>query len=378
MVNVLGKYLDALYLSISFEFPDHLKKLLTVEKEAARDSADDLRLFTEYIAGIPGGAWYIRPTGSGKYQYVLENASLWIAFSTWANMPALQIQFKAETLYEYEADALGTIVDTLVRFFIGPELAYTEKVSRCDVAVDFQSEDFELPEMEDVVTRARHRAVYYRNSTPNTLTLGKRNQALQAQIYCKSEELQTSEKAWMYHVWEQSEGFRSDWLVWRAELRMFREGLHQFDISTLDELLASLGDLADYAVGGAGSWVRVVDEASRGHRASRRPNALWWDRVVDAFRSDSLRSGRKRKGYDPLPSYTRCVELAGSLMARAASLARLGGYSASLSPESFGRHLGRDYERILKEKQTSWSEKINLKTAELRTIAWGKAALATN
>ena len=63
-----------------------------------------------YSLGLSGGTWYIRPYGHGKYQYLPENAALWIAFSTWANMPPLQIQFKAVTLYEYGRDAFSELV----------------------------------------------------------------------------------------------------------------------------------------------------------------------------------------------------------------------------------------------------------------------------
>jgi hypothetical protein len=161
MLAVLGKHIDALYLSVSFDFPDHLRKLLGVLKESAKESADDMAEVTDYIPGVPGGAWYIRPYGNGKYQYVLENAAFWIAFSTWANMPALQLQFKAVTLYEYESEVYGEMVDRLVRFFVGAEVSYKAKVSRCDLAVDFQDDYFELPDMRDVVTRARKRTVHY-------------------------------------------------------------------------------------------------------------------------------------------------------------------------------------------------------------------------
>lgn len=371
MLAVLGKFIDALYLSCTFEFPGHLRGLLAAAKEDAKGSGDDMRLYTENIAGVPGGAWYIRPYGHGKYQYVLENAAFWVAFSTWANMPAMQLQFKAVTLYEYDADSYLEMVNRVVRFFIGPELLYKCKPSRCDLAVDFQEDGFALPDMADVVTRARARALHFKGSEANTLTLGRRNQAVQAQIYDKSEELAHSEKAWMIDVWKSSGEYRESLAVWRTELRFYREGLRAFEIDTLEDLLASLGDLASYAVDeSAGSWLRVCEPTTRQENTSRRSAASWWIAVAAALREGLLSSGRKRKGYDPRPSFNRAVELAGAHMARAASIARIAGLYDVLLPGPFGAQVGELYQSILERKRSSWAEKCNAKTAELRANVW--------
>ena len=379
-MTILGKHLDALYLSVSFEFPEHLKRLFTALKGDGRGSGGDMREVQGNISGVPGGAWYIRPGGTGKYQYVMENASMWVAFSTWANMPALQIQFKAATLYEYAPEVLGGIVDTFVRFWIGPELIYKAKVSRCDVAVDFQQPDFSLPEMADVVTKARTRTVHYDGADPNTITLGKRNGALQAQIYCKSKELESVDKAWMLQVWEASGLYDKGLSVWRAELRYYREGLRGFDVDTLDELFASLGDLAEYAIGdNAGTWLRVAGPETRGENTSRRHVTGWWAGVRSAFLEGALSSGRKRKGYNPRPSFDRCVELAGAHMARAAAYSRVGESkevlfsdlrTLSMNPSAFGHFMGESYRQQLRRKGRSWADRVNLKTAELRAVAW--------
>ena len=380
MITVLGKHLDALYLSITFEFPDHLKRLLDALKQEAKDSHDDLLEIHDGIPGVPGGAVYIRPGGRGKYQYVMENASIWCAWSTWANMPALQLQFKAETLYENSSLELGEIVEAFVRAWIGPKLTYKAKVTRADLAVDFQQAEFELPEMQDVVTRAKSRTVHYQGDTANGITLGKRNQALQAQIYCKSMELDVSEKHWMLEVWESSGNYDPNLAVWRAELRFFREGLRGFGVDTLVDFLHHAGDLCEYAIGDtSGSWLRVADPATRGKEQQRRHVTGWWGEVRDAFLADAPTTGRKRKGYDPRPSYTRCIELAGAHMARAAALARLGEARDMLStelrtlatnPEQFGRVVGQTYRDHLKTKRLTWADKVNTRTAEMRARVW--------
>lgn len=305
---------------------------------------------------------------------------MWCAFSTWANMPALRIQFKAAALYEYEPDVLGGIVDDFVRAWIGPKLIYKAKVTRADVCVDFQQPDFRLPDMADVVTRARERTVHYLGSDPNAITLGKRNGSLQAQIYCKSKELEQVSKAWMLQVWEASGKYDKTLAVWRAELRYYRDGLRAFGIDTLDDLLSSLGDLAEYAIGdSAGSWLRISEASSRGEQSQRRHVTAWWSGVRSAFLDGAMTSGRKRKGYDPRPSYSRCVEMAGSMMARAAALARFGDAkdvmsselrTIAMNPEAFARVVGNTYREHLRSKQMSWADKVNIRTAELRTVAW--------
>lgn len=371
MLSILGRHIDALYLSVSFEFPLYLKEILDEGKKQAQENESDLALLRENIMGVPGGPWYVKAHGHGKYQYVMENASFWMALTTWKNLPSVQLQFKAGTLYEYEPEQYSRIVDYLIRGLIGPKLCYSVKVSRCDLAVDFQEQGFKLPDMADVVTRARDRVVNYKGDRPNTLTLGKRHGTLQAQVYCKSEELLVSDKAWMYEVWRASGEFREDLPVWRAELRYYREALRSFEVDTLDDVLASLGDLAMYTVGDEGSsWLRIADPRTRGKQVQTRGSAGWWSAVSGALRDGLLSSGRKRKGYDPRPSYTRCIELAGAHLARAASIARLGGYRLPLSCETFSVIAAEKYEGMLGRKGMTWADKVNSKTAELRGIAW--------
>jgi len=382
MLSTIGKYIDALYVSVIFEMPDALRDLLAAAKEDAKASGDDLLRLVE-LAGVPGGPFYMRPAGRGKYQYVLENGCYWLAFSTWANMPALQLQFKANTLYEYEPEVYGDLVDRVVRGFLGTgatvgdqdslHVPYEVKVSRCDLAVDFQMEQFRLPAMEDVITRARQRAQYYRGARATSITLGQRNQALQSQIYCKSEEVLTGDKSWMFDVWRATGNYREDLPVWRAELRFFREGLRAFDVFTVAELVEVLGDLCRYAVGdGPGSWMRVADPESRDLKiVTQRSTVGWWSSLAEFFCAGLLSVGRKRRRYDPKPSLDRCIRLAGSMMARAAALHRIG-YEARtpLRPDEFGRWVGREYEKRLSRSGSGWADKVNVGTAALRAVVY--------
>jgi hypothetical protein len=371
MPTVLGKHLDTLFLSASFVFPEHLKERLEAVKQDAQDSTDDTAMYTEWIPGVPGTAFYIKPYGNARATYILENSHFYLGFSKRGIGPELDIQFKAECLYEYAPEALPEIVERLVRFFVGSGLSYDLKVRRADVAVDFQQEGFKLPEKSEIVSRARYTSRHSDNREDTTLTIGRSGQAVQAQIYNKSLELDSSGKEWMRDVWEASGVWRETLIVWRAECRFFREGLRAFDVVTLEDLIASLGDLCAYAVGTeAGSWLRFVEPESRDSRSSRRRSAAWWSTICSAFVAGELVTGRKRKGYDPRPSFNRCVELAGAHMARAAALARFGGWTPAHSPANFAKRVGAHYEDLLERKGQTWADKVNERTRSMKAKAW--------
>lgn len=372
MITTLGRHIDTLEVSVFFDFPGSLKTLLDAAKEEAKQDETGLFMFSPTITGLPGGPCYIRAYGRRKYQWIIENGSFYAEISTWKSQPAVKFQFKAATLYEYEPDQYGAIVDRFVRALVGSKLEYTHKVRRCDLAVDFQESGFKLPDMPDVITRARERVVNWNRNTPNAITLGKRENALQVQLYNKSEEILVSGKAWMLEVWRASGVYNESLPVWRAEVRWFREGLRSLDVNTLDELLGSLGDLAMYSVGESnGSWLRIADPASRDLQVQTREPASWWSAVCRALRDGLLSTGRKRKGYDPRPSLDHLVKLVGSMMARIAALQRIGYRSTTpLDPSRFGSWVGWQYQKRLALDGRTWPDKVNEQALGLRGVAW--------
>jgi hypothetical protein len=371
MPTILGKHLDTLSLSASFVFPEHLGRIFDALKQDAQDSTDDMAMFTEGIRGVPGTAFYIKPYGNQRANYILENSHFYLGFSKRGVGPELDIQIKAECLYEYGLDAMPEMMDRLVRYFIGPELSYDLKVRRADVAVDFQQKGFKLPEDSDIVSRARYTARHSDCREAVTLTIGKADQAVQVQIYNKTLELESSGKYWMRDVWEASGLYEKLIPVWRAENRFFREGLRAFQVETLEDLIASLGDLCSYAVGvSPGVWLRFADPESRDSRSARRTSAPWWSVICAAFVSGELVTGRKRKGYDPRPAFNRCVELAGAHMAKAAALSRFGGWTLAHSPANFAKRVGAHYEHLLERKGQTWGEKVNDRTRAMKAKAW--------
>ena len=372
MVSILGRHVDTLEVSVRFDFPDTPKVLLDAAKDEPKNDETGLALFAPTIPGLPGGPCYIRAYGRRKYQWLIENGSFFAELSTWKSQPALLFKFKAATLYEYDPDQYGAIVDTFVRALIGSKLEYSHKVRRVDLAVDFQQPDFSLPDMPDVITRAKERVVNWDRNTPNAITLGKRENALQVQLYNKSSEVLVSGKWWMWDVWAASGNYESLLPVWRVECRWFREGLHQFDLDTLDDVLAALGDLARYSVGESnGVWLRIADPASRDDQTQTRAAASWWSSVVHALKDGLLTSGRKRKGYDPQPSLDHLIKLLGSLLAKIGALQRFGYRSTTaLDPVRLAQWVGWQYEKRLALDGKTWPDKVNDKMLDLRCTAW--------
>ncbi len=367
MTAILGRHIDGLRVSAKFRFPAHLKAIFDALKDEAKEDAGDLALVRDHISGVPGGPWYIKAKGRANYQYILENSAFYVELSTWASLPSLVVQFKAGTLYEYDPESYEVFVDRLVRYFVGPKLSYSAQVSRFDLAVDFQEDGFSLPDMADVITRARDRTVNYKGDAANTLTLGRRHGSLQAQIYNKSEEILVSDKRWMEQVWSASGNYDARLPVWRCEVRWFRQGLRSLELSTLSEVLASLGDLAYLSVGeSAGSWLRVADPGSRGLEAQDRGVASWWSAVQGALKGGLLASGRKRKGYDPSYSFTVAVERAGAYMVRVGSILRVAGYRSGMTSSLVASLVGERYDGLLESKGRCWVDQVNARTAEMR------------
>ena len=378
-LTALGTHLDTLYLSIYCELPQKRKDLFEGARLEAQEEESDKRELCE-VPGLPGGMWYMRPYGRGeRFRYVMENASFYVAICAYetTKFPRIDFQFKAETLYEYGTQSYAELVRRYVRAFFGL-LDYEVKVSRADVAVDFQLEGFECPQMADVVTRARKWQAHGDYGLQNGLILGrgKKHGALEAKIYNKSLEIEGSDKAWMFQIWKAAGGYSDQLPVWRAEVTLYRQGLAAFEVNTLEDFIGSMGDLLGYAIGeGAGGWLRVCDPSTRHHKdhkhEARRESADWWGELREQFLKKAAKTGRKRKGHDPNPTIVRNIELAGAHMVRAAALARLHtGHQLPRNPEAWGREVGRMYAELLSGKGKSWAEKLNTAMDDLKAVTW--------
>lgn len=362
MTSTLGCHLDALYHSVYGELNESVLLLLEASKEEAKDRESRRRRFSS-VAGVPGGDFYIQAFGRGKAQYILRNSAMYLELSTWANMPTLHIQFSAITLYEYDVPALQIVVQRLIFTFMAS--VEREKVSRVDLAVDFQQADFEMPALGDIKTRAVDGHLNTRRQHVTAITHGHRR-TMQVQIYRKSERLQADKKEWMREVWRATGRYDEQLPVIRVELRFFRELLNNVrapggatGINSLGDLQGSLGDLVRYAVSAApGAFYRICDPA---HQASasnqgRRKASCWWSAVVECFHLLTSTQGRQRVRRAAQILYSSASDRAFRGLARAAALARVAGFHRAANAGQFARDLVRAH---LDNEPSYWSELVS-------------------
>jgi hypothetical protein len=424
-IKVLGTYLDALYLSAYGE-PDEdrygslseLKAQLHSDEERYRSlwrrldrdletqvlskdgeplSDEELALLDRSrresfdrvevgeIAGVPGGALYLHAKGAGKYQFVLRNNDLYVELTSWANLPSLRIEFLAHALYRYTFSELQEIASSVARHF----LRFTEKVkvSRADVAVDFQpGEGWTLPDPASIVTFARRRVVHYEGDEATSLLVGERRGGLQVAIYNKGLETLTSGKEWMASVWAEScPGYDPELPVWRMEVRMYRrfmglmEDVRGHGIETIADLEMSLGDVVSAVFEPSGSskrrsegWFRVVEPGGDSNLA-RRPVAGWFGRVVSRMGEGLERVGRARRRVAKCRvSLHKIHDRIYKAVASAAAVSRASGGYSGVSFEEFLRSLAWSVPRS--RDTSSWEDDVLKRMGEYLLSPVGSAA----
>jgi len=248
---VLGKYVDGLRVSIQGRLKDEIIGALGAAKEEALRRSRDGRAGDFAVPGLPVGPLRISPTARNKYEFILRNGAVYLEVTSWANLPALIIQPMACVFYQHDLGEVEAMVDDIAAFFLEP--GFEILVSSFHLAVDFQGEEFELPDARDVITRARKRKVEGDGPEPNTMTFGRRNGALQVQIYDKTEELGKSGKGWMRDVWREGGRYTEGFAVWRVEYRFSRKKLRELGINTIADLRVGMGDLVQAVVGDGGA-----------------------------------------------------------------------------------------------------------------------------
>lgn len=279
-VIVLGKYTDALHLSVMGKLKDGVLEDLAFRKKSSLQA-----FLAGYIdvPGIPGGPLLLSPhKRRGKYEFILRNEAIYLEVTRTSNFPALLIQFQSHVLYQHDLQSLQQIVNTLAAFFLEPR--FSTLVRRFDLALDFQSDSWKLDHVDkkDIITRARKTQMYLQRS--QTQTIGAPNGNLQVQIYDKTQEIEVSGKTWMLDVWRDSEQFNESLAVLRVEYRFQRPKLQEHGIDTIDDLQRSMGDLVRSVVGdeGVNPWIRFASPDTRDRRQDRRPAASWWKEIKEA------------------------------------------------------------------------------------------------
>lgn len=362
MVATIGRYADAIYFSSDKKLVTApVRKYWDVAKKSAQESEDEVVEVGE-IPKVAGGPFYIRPSGRGKYQYWIFNARFNIFFTHRGELPSYDIQPLAALLYEYDLKAVEYQAQEIIRYTCG-NYSGRLTVSRFDLAVDFQHQGFEIPDWRDVITRARKWSMHG-DGDPTGFTAGVYTGAFQISIYNKTAELLDSDKSFLPEVWSVTDNYTPGQDVYRAELRMLREGLASFGVSNLSDLLNVLGDIVAYAVAPAedsSSWFRVCDPDTRNmseyDQKQRRGRASWWSEVV-SFMADGLPyQGVKRKGDNVRWSWDRTIKAAGRQLAKAGAILKMCGYLVPNSPDKIARLVASEFVGQLEE--LGWPQLVN-------------------
>lgn len=334
-VNVVGKYVDGLEVSVSGTPRWPLFEELRAEKSGLRASPHGYREFGS-VSGVPGGPLMLTTEGGSKNQFVLHNGAIRrLEVTSRGSLPNVMIQFRASALYEHDLEETEEVVDALAGRFVVP--GYEVKIGRFDAALDFQSVRWRWPGMEDIVCRARKYDVHYEGGKAITgMTFGRYRGPMQVVIYDKSLEAKKRRKGWIEEAWSESESYDERLPVIRTELRFGRGILRDFGVSSVADLRSLRGDLIRYAVGGERPWFRVASTDSRGRGQDRRGSAPWWREVSGNSIEGLPQTGRvRRRGATSVPDLRRARSTMITSAVQTAAWEKVLGRHASDSPAGY-------------------------------------------
>lgn len=344
-INVVGRWVDGLHISV-FGEPGRraFERLRT-----ANVSRGSYELGT--LPRVPGRSLVVLPRGRGRYPFVAANGDFEM-FLTDAGgmpreMPRMRLRFGADFLHGHDIEEAEARVEAIAGYFLEP--GFRVQVSRFDVAVDFQSPGWSMPDRKDVITRASGRIDDKGPERITGMTFGKAKGPLQVVIYDKTRDIKRRRRERAEELWVTAETYDERLPVIRVELRFFRAALRQFrtedrdsgqsrGIDTLADLRSCVGDLIRYVVGkdGKKSWFRVASPDTRHRRSELRGAAPWWQEVSRALLEGAPEAGRTRlltTSSHPSLQYVGRTSVAYAV--KTAALARLLGLHAADSPDNF-------------------------------------------
>lgn len=186
------------------------------------------------------------------------------------------------------------------------------RVSRVDLAVDFQGHVPALEEMTQAVCSASFRPVYPSITAPETYQFGRG--AIVARVYNKTVEVARGGSHWP-GVWRESGCWdANDGDVWRVEFQYRSDALRDFGIRTTDDLRGAVESLWRKGF----EWLSVRQQSNdSNHR--RWPVAPWWASLADAYaHAEPLERCRDEHAYTHATAYV--PQASGLLVSIAAHL----------------------------------------------------------
>lgn len=220
------------------------------------------------------------------------------------------------------------------------------RVSRCDVAVDFQGWVPSAAESSDATCPATFRPIYPSLADPETFQFGKGG--IVARVYNKTREVAGTASHWP-GVWAACDAYDPANDVWRVEFQYRASVLRELGLRRPDEVLRAASDLMDYGM----RWLTYRTPTGDSNRR-RWPVHPGWSALREGFVvSDPVSRARDVAGSGS--AYSLVPQASGLLVSIGAHLgikcpaeatrwllAAMGDYHAER---------GTDFERLVSDRQ---------------------------
>lgn len=271
---------------------------------------------------LRGQTFSVARGGGIRHTYLLTNDDVRLRIAETAlgglYYPEVHAAFNSAYLWREQWKGAAESLESWVRDWA--EVSATT-IARCDLTLDVCGPMPTLsPDLREVVTRARSRSErgvleFERNSSSagvETYRFGKND--LLGRIYDKRKEALRSNKDWFKVLWA-SQGWGEDEPVTRVEFQGRRKFLRKYQVNTVEDLDAQMGDVWKYLVE---RWLTIRDVADDGHR-HRWPMSDFWRCVQESTAQFGVPTGVSRLD-QTRPRLESLVKQLGGLMVSVGAL----------------------------------------------------------
>jgi hypothetical protein len=302
-LRVLRMGVDTLEASFAGEIGEGVLRALHDAKLRAQETEEP------QYAPLGGLDFRVSAQGAKPFKYKLVGDEAIIRATDSEKLPGASARLSALGLALYEPLSLYELIAEIVVDVLGP--AGVQKISRVDVAIDFQGFDVAaewLSGSVKFVCPASYRPIFPSTERPETFMFGRG--VVVVRIYNKSRELAVSGKEWMRELWAGHPDYDPSQDVWRFEVQLRRKALLELGCDTPQEALSLLPELARYGLDwcdlripngeSTDRWERcdawkLLTEATGTHttlsREALKANLAELDRIVPAMAGYVISAG---------------------------------------------------------------------------------------
>ena len=230
-LRVLASGIDTFHLFTTTPVARRWVNALEEAKAQAVETPKQGQLPKETVAGH---TLTVERHGARTAPYLLDSEHMAVRVNPFAaeNLPSVAVELRALYLWQRGAGEAAREAQAVADALTRPHLPGNEllRVSRVDLAVDFQGW---LPALADegrFITRAADRAMHEQRRAFTGFMFGRG--VLAARLYDKSREIKVSGKPWFRTVWSRSPHYDPGAPVWRLEFQVKREALRAMKART--------------------------------------------------------------------------------------------------------------------------------------------------